>query len=62
MFKQYTASKVMEFENPIKALVHEYDDQNLFIDDLIKSCLKLKNDVELQKDIKRIKNLFTQIV
>jgi len=42
MFKQYTASKVMEFENPIKALVHEYDDQNLFIDDLIKSCLKLK--------------------
>jgi len=55
MFKQYTASKVMEFENPIKALVHEYDDQNLFIDDLIKSCLKLKNDVELQKRYKKNK-------
>jgi len=55
MPKQYVAGKVMEFENPIKALVHECDDQDLFIDVLIKSCLKLKKDVELQKRYKKNK-------
>lgn len=52
--KSVKVSKSPE-ENPIKSLVHEYDDQDLFIDELVISCLKLKNDVELQKRYKKNK-------
>jgi hypothetical protein len=52
--KSVKVSKSPE-ENPIKSLVHEYDDQDLFIDELVISCLKLKNNVELQKRYKKNK-------
>jgi len=55
MSKQYISEELFSSENPIKELVHEYDDQDLFIKELIKSYLKLKLEVEIQKRYKKNK-------
>jgi hypothetical protein len=55
MSKQYISEELFSSENPIKALVHECDDQDLFIEELIIAYLKLKSEVEIQKKYKKNK-------
>lgn len=55
MSNQYVPGELMVSENPIKEIVHEYDDQEEFIENLMRHCLRLKNDIELQKKYKKNK-------
>jgi hypothetical protein len=59
MKNQYTVNKVTQlepcYENPIKELVYDCDDQEAFIGSLLNANAKLRKEIEIQKNYKKNK-------